>query len=111
MNGPGESPDMPGRFTHVRYRGDIHEAADLIRGIIRHDQPAVTAHDYAAQSPAAALPNRLRSLLGRRAAATRRHGIAYQKSRGAAASFATATARDREQAASHGASIDDGIEL
>jgi len=59
-------------------RGDDREAAELIRSILANDQRAITAHDYATQSPAEALPDRVRSLLKRRAAATDRRNVAYQ---------------------------------
>jgi conjugative relaxase-like TrwC/TraI family protein len=64
--------------THVKYRGDRHEAADLIRAILANDQPAVTAHDYAARTLGAALPGRVSSLLQRRATATDRRNAAYR---------------------------------
>jgi hypothetical protein len=48
------------------------EAADLIRAILANDQPAITAHDYATRTRCEALPDRVRSLLERRSAATGR---------------------------------------
>jgi hypothetical protein len=45
--------------THVKHRGDSREAAALVRRILtNYDQLAVTAHDYAALTPGAALPDR-----------------------------------------------------
>jgi hypothetical protein len=64
--------------THLTNRGDSTEAVDLIRGILANDQPAITAHDYAAHTLGAALPDRVRSLLQRRAAATERRNAVYQ---------------------------------
>jgi ATP-dependent exoDNAse (exonuclease V) alpha subunit len=65
--------------THVKTRGDSREAAALIRGILaNHDQPAIAAHAYATHTPAVALPDRVRSALERRAAATHRRNADYQ---------------------------------
>jgi len=65
--------------THVNYRGDSQDAADLIRGILaNHDQAPVTAHTYAAQTPGAAPPDRVRSLLSRRAAATNHRKVSHE---------------------------------
>jgi ATP-dependent exoDNAse (exonuclease V) alpha subunit len=36
--------------THLKTRGDNQEAADLLRGTLANDQPAITAHDYAAHT-------------------------------------------------------------
>jgi hypothetical protein len=63
---------------HVTDRGDAHEAADLIHGMLTNDQQAVTAHDYAARTPDEALPDRVRSLLNRRATATHRRNALHQ---------------------------------
>jgi conjugative relaxase-like TrwC/TraI family protein len=64
--------------THLKTRGDNQEAVDLLRGILANDQPAVTAHDYAAHSRGEALPDHVRSLLQRRAVATDRRNAVYQ---------------------------------
>ena len=48
--------------TYHKHRGDIREAADLICSILNHDQPAVTAHDFASRTRAVALPWRLNTL-------------------------------------------------
>jgi ATP-dependent exoDNAse (exonuclease V) alpha subunit len=63
---------------HVVERGDSREAADLVRGIVTNDQSAVTAHDYAVRTPGEVIPDRVRALLNRRAAATGRRNAAYQ---------------------------------
>jgi hypothetical protein len=64
--------------THVTDRGDRREAADLLREILANDHQAVTAHDYASRTPDEALPDRVRSLLNRRATATRRRNALHQ---------------------------------
>jgi hypothetical protein len=74
-----EYGQRPTDGTHVPQRGISSHAGELIRAIIaNHDDPAVTAHDYAAHTPAAALPERVRSLLKRRMAATHRRNAMYQ---------------------------------
>jgi hypothetical protein len=48
----------PSEGAHVKYRGDSHDAANLVRAILAHDdQDAITAHDYATRSDAQTLPN------------------------------------------------------
>lgn len=56
--------------THIAQRGDLGEAATLIHGILANDEPAITAHDYAAHTANQALPERVRGLVNMRAAAT-----------------------------------------
>ncbi|MBB3750814.1 conjugative relaxase-like TrwC/TraI family protein [Mycolicibacterium sp. BK634] len=63
--------------THISQRGDSREAAALIHGILANDEPAVTAHDYAAQGSDEALPQRVRELLSMRANATQQRREAY----------------------------------
>ncbi|WP_396928254.1 MobF family relaxase [Mycolicibacterium sp.] len=63
--------------THVVQRGDSREAATLIHGILANDEPAVTAHDYAAHTVNGALPERVRDLVNMRAAATERRQESY----------------------------------
>jgi hypothetical protein len=59
--------------THLTSHGTSRDAASLIRAILaNHDQTPITANDYAAQTPGAALPNRVRSLLNRRTTAAHR---------------------------------------
>jgi hypothetical protein len=64
--------------THLTNRGGNQEAADLLRAVLANDQPAVTAHDYAAHTLGEALPDRVRSLLQRRVLATDRRNAVYQ---------------------------------
>jgi len=64
--------------THVAQRGDSREAATLIHGILANDEPAITAHDYAAQTINNALPERVRDLLDMRATAAQHRNESYQ---------------------------------
>lgn len=87
--------------THVKHRGDSHEAADLIGGILtNHDQPAVTAHDHAARTPSAALPDRVGRLLDRRRSAVQRRRESPETCSTEAQDYVQSTGRDREHAAS-----------
>jgi conjugative relaxase-like TrwC/TraI family protein len=98
--------------THLTSRGDSRDAADLIRAILaNHDPTPLTAHDYAAQTPGAALPDRVRSLLNRRTTATRRRRATYETWRTEAQTHAQSMNRTREHAASRGRSPETGIEL
>jgi hypothetical protein len=73
--------------AHVLDRGTTGHAARLLRAIIaNHDQP-ITAHDIAAQAPGAALPERVRRLHDRRAAAVQRRQAALQSWRAYTQSF------------------------
>jgi conjugative relaxase-like TrwC/TraI family protein len=64
--------------THVAQRGDSREAATLIHGILANEEPAITAHDYAAQVEGDRLPDRVRDLLNMRAAAVERRQKNYE---------------------------------
>jgi conjugative relaxase-like TrwC/TraI family protein len=99
--------------THLMNRGDSHQAADLIRSILANDQPAVTAHDYAAHTLGEALPDRVRSLLQRRAAATDRRHAVYQAwhTEKQAAARELEQAREEHISRSRDRSSDYGIEL
>jgi conjugative relaxase-like TrwC/TraI family protein len=100
--------------THVPQRGTSSQAGELIRAIIaNHDDRPVTAHDYAAQTPGAALPDRVRSLLNRRTTAAQSRRASYETWRTEAENHAQAVSRARERAISKGRdrSPDIGIEL
>jgi conjugative relaxase-like TrwC/TraI family protein len=99
--------------THIAQRGDSRDAATLIHRILANDEPAITAHDYAADTVEEALPDRVRGLLHMHATATERRQESYQ---------AWQTARQehervREEAQqwyidrSHSRSSDHGLEL
>ena len=88
-------------------------AAQLLRAIIaNHDQP-ITAHDIAAQTPGAALPERVRRRHDRRAAAVQRRRATYQSWRAEAQSFTRAmtTGRQGHNFRSRDHDLDDGIEM
>lgn len=99
--------------THFASRGDYHEAAELIRHILANGQPTVTAHDYAAQTLGAALPERVRSLRERRTAAAGRRNAVYQAWQIERQDFARSADQAREQhiSRSRDLSADYGIEL
>jgi hypothetical protein len=99
--------------THLKTRGDNHQAADLIRGILANDQPAITAHDYAAHTLGEALPDRVRSLLEQRAAATDRRNAVYQAWHAEREDFERQREQAREQhiSRSRDRSSDYGLEL
>lgn len=106
-------PKAP-RGAHVLDRGTAGHAARLLRAIIaNHDQPT-TAHDIAAQTPRAELPERVRRLHDRRAAAVQRRRATRQSWQADAHSFARAmtTARERYSSSrSQDHNLDYGIEM
>jgi ATP-dependent exoDNAse (exonuclease V) alpha subunit len=99
--------------THLKNRGDNQEAVDLLRRILAYDQPAITAHDYAAHTLGQALPHRVRSLLQRRAAATAHRHAVYQAWQTERQDLARQMDQAREQHISRNRdrSSDCGIEL
>jgi hypothetical protein len=100
--------------THLTSRGTSRDAASLIRAILaNHDQAPITAHDYAAHTPVAALPDRVRSLLNRRTTAAHRRRATYETWQTEADSHAQSMSRARERASSKSRdrSPDTGIEL
>jgi conjugative relaxase-like TrwC/TraI family protein len=100
--------------THLTSRGTSRDAAGLIRAILtNHDQTPITAHDYDAQTPGAALPARVRSLLNRRTTAAHRRRATYETWRAAAEHHAQSMGRARERATSKSRdrTPDSGIEL
>jgi hypothetical protein len=110
--GEGEYGHHEPGGTHVTSRGTCRDAAGLLRAVLaNHDQAPVTAHDYAAQTPGAALPDRVRSLLNRRTTAARRRRATYETWRSDAESHAQSMSRARERAHSRDRSPDTGIEL
>jgi hypothetical protein len=95
--GDSEYPYHEPEGTHLAYRGDSGDAANLIRAILaNHDQTPVTAHDYAANTPAAALPDRIRSLLNRRTTSAHRRRATYETWRTEAETHAQSMSRARE---------------
>jgi len=64
--------------THTAQRGDSREAATLIRRILANDEPAVTAHHYAARTLSEALPERVHDLLSVRATTIQRRNEEYR---------------------------------
>jgi hypothetical protein len=99
--------------AHVMDGRNGDHAGRLLRAIIaNHDQP-VAAHDIAAQTPNAALPERVRSIRNRRAAAVQRRRATYQVWQAESQSFARTTteAQERHSSRSRDHSLDCGIEM
>jgi hypothetical protein len=110
--GEGEYGHQERAGTHLTSRGTNRDAADIVRAVLaNHDPTPFTAHDYAAQTPGAALPDRVRSLLNRRTAAVHRRRAPYETWRTEAATHAQSMSWARERAASRDRSPDTGIEL
>jgi hypothetical protein len=98
--------------THLASRGNSRDAADIVRAVLaNHDPTPVTAHDYAAQTPGAALTDRIRLLLNRRTTAARRRRATYETWRTEPETHARSMSRARERAASRDRSPDRGIEI
>jgi ATP-dependent exoDNAse (exonuclease V) alpha subunit len=110
--GEGEYGHQESAGTQLTSRGRSRDAADIVRAVLaNHDLTPVTAHDYAAQTPGAALPDRVRSLLNRRTTAVRRRRATYETWRTEAQIAARSVSRARVRAASRDRSPDTGIEL
>ncbi len=98
--------------THLASRGNSRDAADIVRAVLaNHDPTPVTAHDYAAQTPGAALTDPIRLLLNRRTTAARRRRATYETWRTEPETHARSMSRARERAASRDRSPDRGIEI
>jgi hypothetical protein len=112
--GNSEYGDHEPDGTHLTSRGTSRDAAGLIRAILtNHDQAPVTAHDYAAQTPGAGLPECVRSLLNRRTTAAHRRRATWKTWRTEADNYAQSKGRARERATSKSRDRgpDTGIEL
>jgi hypothetical protein len=110
--GEGEYGDQERAGIHLTVRGNSRDAADIVRAVLaNHDPTPVTAHDYAAQTPGAVLPDRVQSLLNRRTTAARRRRATYETWRTEAQTHAQTMGQARERAASRDRSPDTGIEL
>jgi hypothetical protein len=96
--------------THVKHRGDSHDAANLIRGILaNHDQPAITAHDYTTRTPAEALPERVQALINRRATAVEQRQRSHQRWQTQARAVARNMSQSRTRSRSRGR--EEGLEI
>jgi UvrD-like helicase C-terminal domain len=94
-------------------RGTSHRAAQLARAIVGNHDPCVTAHDIAAQTASAALPERIRGLLQRREAAVHQRHTIYDTWQAQARSFAIDMAHCQERGASRSREqgVDCGLDL
>jgi conjugative relaxase-like TrwC/TraI family protein len=95
--------------VHVMQRGTSRHAAQLARSIIAGDDRPLTAHDMAARALGAHLPERVRLLVERRAAAVSRRRVAHSDWESAALSLARDQGRDHHISVDRG--IDHGIDL
>ncbi len=112
ISGDHEYGQQESEGAHLRNRGDSREAADLIRSILtNHDRSTITAHDYAAQSAGAALPDRVHSLLNRRAAATNSRKVLHQAWQVQAQDRLNSMHQSRVTHASRSRERDHGMEL
>jgi hypothetical protein len=99
--------------AHAMCRGTAQHAGRLVRAIIANHEQPITAHEVAAQTPSAALPERVRRIHDRRAATVQSRRATYQSWQADAQSFARAmtTARKRHNSRSRDHSLDCGIEM
>lgn len=110
--GQSEYGHQQPEHTRLTSRGTSDDAAGLVRAVLaNHDPTPITAHDYAAQSPDAALPERVRSLLNRRRTDAERRRATYENWRTEALAQAQSMNRARVRAASLDRSPDTGIEF
>lgn len=78
-------------------RGNSDHVGQLLRALIANDdRRQATAHDVAAQTPSAALPERVHRLAGRRAAAVNHRRTTYENWVAEAQSFAKTMGRARD---------------
>ena len=98
--------------THLTARGTNRDAANIFRAVLaNHDEPRITAHTYAAQTPAAALPDRIRSVLNHRTTAIHRRRATFETWRADAETHAQSMSRARQRAANREHNLDRGMEL
>ena len=99
--------------AHVMDRGTAFHAGRLARAIIANRDQPITAHEVAAQTPSAALPERVRRIHDRRASMLQRRRGTYQSRQADAQRFARAMAiaRERHNSRSRDHSLDCGIEI
>ncbi|WP_431239259.1 MobF family relaxase [Mycolicibacterium aichiense] len=99
--------------TFVTQRGDSREAAVLLQKILANDQPTITAHQFASEAAEKAIPDRVRSLIVRRAIATecRRERYSTWKLERQQHELSVAESRGRHVSRSRHSSSDYGLEL
>ena len=112
-SGEGEYSRQERGGTQLTSCGTNRDAADAVRAVLANhrDPTPVTALDYAAHTPGAALPDRVRSLLNNRTTAVRRRRAVYETWRTEAQTQAHSMRRARDRAATRDRSPDRGIEL
>ncbi|HEX7426314.1 MAG TPA: AAA family ATPase, partial [Mycobacterium sp.] len=93
----GEYGPLKPEGLHVMERGNSDHVGQLLRALIANDdRRQATAHDVAAQTPSAALPERVHRLAGRRAAAVNHRRTTYENWVAEAQSFAKTMGRARD---------------
>ena len=98
--------------VHVMARGGSDQAGQLLRAIVANDRGhQITAHDVAAQTPSAAMPERVRRLVDRWAAAVDHRRAIYKSWQAEMQYFVDAMDLARERHTSLGASSDQGVGL
>jgi conjugative relaxase-like TrwC/TraI family protein len=102
---------LPG--AHVMDRGTAQHAGRVARAIVAHHDQPITAHEVAAQTPSAALPERVRRIRDRRASTVQRRRATYQSWHADMQSFArdVTTAPERHNSRSRDQSLDCGIDM
>jgi ATP-dependent exoDNAse (exonuclease V) alpha subunit len=112
--GEGEYGPLKPDGLHIMTRGNSDHAGQLLRALIANDdRQQATAHDVAAQTPSAALPERVHRLADRRAATVNHRRTTYENWVAKAQSFAKTMGRARDhyldQSRDHG--FDRGMDL
>ena len=93
----GECGPLKPEGLHVMERGNSDHVGQLLRALIANDdRRQATAHDVAAQTPSAALPERVHRLAGRRAAAVNHRRTTSENWVAEAQSFAKTMGRARD---------------
>jgi ATP-dependent exoDNAse (exonuclease V) beta subunit len=105
--------DPPPSGRHAMCRGTPQYAARLARAIIANHEQPITAHEFAADTPRAVLPERVRRIHDRRVATAQIRRATYQSWQADAQNFARAmnTARERHNSRTRDQILDDGIEM
>lgn len=97
--------------VHLAHRGTPTQAARALRQVIGRDEPAYTAHQIAANTPAQLLPERVASLVAEHQHAVTRRRTLYQKSQRAQHDQALDRALGRDRSHSQSREQDQGYDL
>ena len=97
--------------VHLARRGTPTEAARALRQVIGRDEPAQTAHQIAADTPAQFLPERVASLVAEHQHAVIRRRSTYQKTQRAQRDRALDRHQGLDRSRSHSREQDSGYDL